>query len=923
MRRGSFVVATLALVCALGSGRSAWAQAAGTAGSGSIWGKVTDETGGVLPGVTVTIEGPALLGVQTAVTNEQGIYRFPSLPPGDFKLTFTLQGFSTLVREGIHLPAAFTATVDVQLKVSTVAETVQVVGQSPVVDAVNTRVQTSFPKEVLASMPTARDMWTLLATAPAVQMARIDVGGSTAGTQTGYTAYGVSSQTKPVIEGIIGLEGAGAVGFYYDYGSFEEISVGAAGQGAEMATPGVMSVFVSKSGGNEIHGDFYLDYEHEKLQARNIDAAQLAMGVRKDSNRLYRYRDLNVGAGGPFIRDKFWWYGSIRDQDIEFLYPTLPQTPFVTKIFDWTAKLTYQLPRNNKLIAYMMWGLKRQPYRHDSFLLGNTGFQTDPSVTWNQWNPGWVWKFEWNKTIGNNLFVEARVGQWFDDWHQKSRSDEPRREDISTRYVYGGNRNWVAYQHRPQTTGALSYYNDRWAGSHQIKLGWEIQMDQRRELWQDAYPGNVVHVLSNGVPREVYFLASGLNSINQLFWQSVYLTDTWTRHRLTINAGVRWDRYDSAYPDQKRPASRFFDPLEIPGRHLLVWNVFAPRIGFSWDVTGRARNVLKVHYGRYYWNPSRTVPAAVNPNDAPQWRRYRWTDLNGDGFWQPGEETTLLATRGGVATQDFDPNLKDTYTDELSAWFERELGERLGVRVGGVIKHHERRFQTRNILTPPEAYTIPVDVRDPGPDGVAGTADDGAILHLRNLDPSLIGKTFNRIVNVPDYTEEARTIEATLTRRFAHRWSLMASWAATWQNDFNAIPYNPNGPPQSDSLRMTLVKVSGSVEPGWGLRISPLVRYQSGRPFGRTVSVSLNYGTQTVQVEPTGAQRMDAPLLFDVRAERRFALRAGTLSAFVDCFNIANSNAAVTIVTSSGATYRRPSVILPPRVFRLGAKFSW
>lgn len=261
MRYRSALVATLTLVLALGAGRTAWAQAAGTAASGSIWGKVTDETGGVLPGVTVTIESPALLGVQTAVTNEQGVYRFPSLPPGDFKLTFTLLGFATLVREGIHVPAAFTATVDVQLKVSTVAETVQVVGQSPVVDAVNTRVQTSFPKEVLASMPTARDMWTLLATAPAVQMARIDVGGSTAGTQTGYTAYGVTSQTKPVIEGIIGLEGAGAVGFYYDYGSFEEISIGAAGQGAEMATPGVMSVFVSKSGGNEIHGDFYVDYE--------------------------------------------------------------------------------------------------------------------------------------------------------------------------------------------------------------------------------------------------------------------------------------------------------------------------------------------------------------------------------------------------------------------------------------------------------------------------------------------------------------------------------------------------------------------------------------------------------------------------------------------------------------------------------------
>lgn len=449
-------------------------------------------------------------------------------------------------------------------------------------------------------------------------------------------------------------------------------------------------------------------------------------------------------------------------------------------------------------------------------------------------------------------------------------------------------------------------------------------MDQRRELWQDAYPGNVVHVLSNGVPREVYFLASGLNSINQLFWDSVYLTDTWTRRRVTMNLGIRWDRCDSAYPDQKRPASRFYEAIDIPGRHLLVWNVLAPRIGISWDVTGNSRNVLKVHYGRYYWNPSRTVPNAVNPNNTPQWRRYRWTDTNRDGLWQPGEEGALLATRGGFATQDFDPELKDTYSDEVSAWFERQVAERFGVRIGGVLKHHERRFQTRNILTPPEAYTIPVDVRDPGPDGVAGTADDGAIIHLRNLDPALVGKTLNVIVNVPDYTENAYSLEVSATRRFANRWSLSASWAATWRNDFNAIPYNPNGAPQSDYLRMTFVKASGSVEPGWGLRVTPLVRYQSGTPFGRTVSINMNYGSQTVLVEPTGTRRMDAPLLVDVRAERRFALRAGaTLSAFVDGFNIANSNAAVTIVTSSGSTFLRPSVIVPPRVFRFGAKFSW
>jgi hypothetical protein len=202
-------------------------------------------------------------------------------------VTFALAGFAAVVREGIHLTAAFTATVDVQLKVSTVAETVMVVGQSPVVDAVNARVQTSYGKDVLESLPAARDMWAVLSSAPAVQMGRIDVGGSTAGTQTGYRAYGVSGQTKPVVEGIIGLEGNGSVGFYYDYGSFDEVNVQTAAQSAEMATPGVMQIFISKSGGNEFHGDFYADYEDRNLQARNVTEDQMARGVRRDGNIVW------------------------------------------------------------------------------------------------------------------------------------------------------------------------------------------------------------------------------------------------------------------------------------------------------------------------------------------------------------------------------------------------------------------------------------------------------------------------------------------------------------------------------------------------------------------------------------------------------------------------------------------------------------
>jgi outer membrane receptor protein involved in Fe transport len=146
----------------------------------------------------------------------------------------------------------------------------------------------------------------------------------------------------------------------------------------------------------------------------------------------------------------------------------------------------------------------------------------------------------------------------------------------------------------------------------------------------------------------------------------------------------------------------------------------------------------------------------------------------------------------------------------------------------------------------------------------------------------------------------------------------------TWRNDYNAIPYNPNGAQQSDYVSMSFIKLSGSYEPGWGLRLSPLVRYQSGTPYGRRATVSLNYGSQVVQIEPVGTRRMDAPLILDVRAERKFTLPRGTAAALVvDVFNITNSNAEVDINTQSGSTYQWPISVLPPRVVRFGAKFSW
>jgi hypothetical protein len=279
MRR--WTTGLLTLVSALALATSAVAQGGGASSTGTIQGRVTDAQGAVLPGVTVTATSPALLGQQTTVTSETGNYRFPAVPPGTYTITYELAGFNTVKREGIQIALGFTANINVELALATLQETVTVTGQSPIIDTSATRVVQNFKLEQLQSIPNGRDMWSLLAVTPSVQMTRIDVGGNRAGTQTGYSAYGFTGQVRVLIEGINTTEGTGGAGFYFDYSSLEEVFLGTSGQSAEMPNPGVQSQFIAKSGGNQFSGEYYLDWYNNSLQGSNIPRDVIARGIRR------------------------------------------------------------------------------------------------------------------------------------------------------------------------------------------------------------------------------------------------------------------------------------------------------------------------------------------------------------------------------------------------------------------------------------------------------------------------------------------------------------------------------------------------------------------------------------------------------------------------------------------------------------------
>ena len=436
------------------------------------------------------------------------------MPPGTYSITYELSGFSTLRRQDIVISLGFTATVNVDLKLASVQETVTVTGDSPVIDTASTRVQQNFKLDQLQSLPNARDMWSLLAVSPGVSMSRIDVGGNRAGTQTGYTAYGYNGQTRVLVEGINTTEGTSGAGFYFDYGSFEEVFLGTAGQGAEMPTAGVQSQFLGKSGGNMFQGEIYQDYERNSFRSENIlhnlPAEWLysptnTSGIREHSNELNTYRDFNLNVGGPMRRDKLWWYFSYRDQKTSVLQPNFLFTPntFDTRLWNPSGKVTYQLNRNNRLVGYYQWGQKIQPNR----LPQSTFTYDSPDWTNAQDSGSWVYKGELNSTLSNRLYVEARYGVFGYYFPLVANSDNDYYfRDTGTSVLFGGDQKEQTDRHRGQVTGAATYFKDRFlGGSHSFKIGGELLMETEYVGYLQSKAGHVLHLFNNSSPRQVTF----------------------------------------------------------------------------------------------------------------------------------------------------------------------------------------------------------------------------------------------------------------------------------------------------------------------------------------------------------------------------------------------------------------------------------
>lgn len=952
-------MAALTVVLALATATPAWAQGGGASSTGTIQGRITDAQGAVLPGVTVTAASPSMIGQQTTVSSETGNYRFPAVPPGVYTVTYELAGFNTLRREGVQIALGFTANLNVELSLATLQETVTVTGASPIIDTTSTRVQQNFKLEQLQSIPNGRDMWSLLAVTPSVQMGRIDVGGNRAGTQTGYNAYGFSGQVRVLLEGINTTEGTGAAGFYFDYSSLEETFMGTSGQGAEMPNPGVQSQFIAKSGGDQFSGEGYYDWYNNALQGENIPADVIARGIRPHSNEIDRYFDRAINAGGPVVRGKIWYFGAYREQFNAVAQPQFrfDQT-FDTKLWNPIAKGTYQINQRNKLIGYYQYGQKLQPTR----LPYGAYFYNDTSSTTRQDSGSWVYKAEWNGTLSDTLYIEARYGDFGYYFPLLSNCDQVAScdptyfwRDTGLGELTGGQARWQLDRDRKQYTAAATYFIDTAKGSHTVKFGGELLKEMGWEGYQQQFGGNIDHQYANGRSSTVVFTLPTavqsedfgtraannndvLTSMSALDVFAAFVNDTWSYGRLTINAGVRYDRYHGWLPEQEQLAASV-GPVSVAAKtfaqaDMFTWNQFAPRIGGTFDLSGDGKTVIKANYGLFWHNPGVGVGSSANPNTTAKSGTYAWNDANGDRRWQPGEEgnRTALTLEGAVRLDDA---IKAPITHEVSGWLERQLSDTMGMRAGFVYKTQDNLIQTyvpgRSVLN--GAYSVPFTFTDIGLDGVRGTGDDAPI--------TLFGMPASQAANFPlasvvmnlPRAEDFKTVEISANRRYSNKWSGQVAFSHTWLNDYPAGAY-PTYPNQPGRLPRTTwqLKATGSYDLPYGIRISPVLRHQSGPNYARQISVPGSAATpfglvlpaSTVYASAADAFRQDNIWVFDVRLEKTVTITSrARVRGFLDFFNITNSSAAETITQTTGANYQRPAAILAPRTMRLGVRFLW
>jgi Carboxypeptidase regulatory-like domain len=933
--------------------------------SGTIHGVIKDESGAVLPGVTATLTSPQLqVRELVQVSDAEGQYRFVDLPAGTYTLKFELNGFSTLIRDDLRLTVGFVARIDESMKVGTMEESITVSGQSPVVDITSTTASVAFTQELLEAVPRGRDLQNVLAMAPGVTQERMDVGGSTLAQRQDTASYGMEAQPKLQYEGMNIAMGADMnTPIYFIDNSLEEVQVRTSGNDAEVSTPGVSMVAIMKSGSNNFHGTYRGSWQPGSLVADNLSAELKAQNINAPPS-LKKFYDVAGDLGGRIVRDRLWFYGGYAKQtksegtlgfaadpgpDGRYLTGDEPQAYFESSLYQYSLKLSYQMSRNNRFVYAWQRGVKAQPQ--------NGGGRLRPlEATRDYKNPTAIQKAEWQSTVTNRLLLNATGGYVgyitdYDAGRSYARADAPSRQDLETGLFTGSH---VQHQgmtrDRYQAEASASFFPERrFAGQHDFKSGVSVYWDRTSDDWLNNLAGNYVLITDriNGVsdtPFRIRAYNTPAAPKDNEDIVALYFKDSWrATEKLTLNLGIRWESQHSYLPDQDYPGARDF-PTVFPAKHVDELDVqtfkrVVPRLGAAYNLG--SKSVIKATWGLYNYILGDTY-ADVFAATATANAVYLWHDLNGDKLWTPNE--TNLNVNGpdfvsitAASNYQVSPDLKQPNTWETTASYERELAANLGFRVMYINRIVDGSLETINAKRPYSAYNVPITRRDPGPDGLLNTSDDGGQVTLYDYASANRGAAFvsNQRVNA-DNTDRFNTVEFTLTKRASDKWMGQVSYFVVKNHRWlDGVFQNPNQEffPLDETWNWA-GNVSATYRLPYGLSLSGFLQSRSGVKGQRTnefrtadpdggPSIS-NAGNTTIRLEPYGSRSLSAFNILNLRVSKDIRMRGGRrLSLDFDAFNLLNLATPVAAQFASGPTFGYVTDVTPPRITRIGARFTF
>src|SRR6266550_1948542 len=817
MRIASFVVWSLVVVPF-----SAWAQS-------SVTGVVRDPSGAVLPGVTVEAASPALIEqVRSVVTDAQGLYRISDLRPGPYTVTFTLPGFTTVKRTGIELRAEFTATVDIEMQLGNVAETITVSGEAPLVDTRNARAQTQYQSETLEALPGNGRLSTLISVLPGAVLNNEGDRASGALSDRSQTRFAIhgAPNAQPVIDGMNTEMAASNTGvFVFNGVTFQEVVAETSGIGADRDTGGVQLNMIPKDGGNVFSGTGNIAYSGPDLQSHNINDTLIARGLNSSTQGLpsiKKFTEASGGVGGPIQKNKLWFFGAARKsvtqqyaagiywnalkQPESMLYQPDLNRPAHSNDFyrDYSLRLTLQATEKHKIVV-------SGSFQHNcnclyALLRPQGGSLVTPeAATEHEYEPDFNLTSTWTYPVTNQMLITVAGGANHITQTNKRgegvdvNSIQITEQSLDLKYgaAYGATAGGSSYSTLPRRQYHQQFAVTYVTGTHNLKTGVnlrEVSTGDNRKYGSDLFMANraILYTFNNQRPVSLQLLATPTHFEESALDAAIYVQDQWTSsriRRLTVNLGLRYNNVDMSSPALVSPAGFFVPERRIPAaQHIPHWQNLSPRLGAAYDLFGDGKTALKGSIGRYPdiirvspGNPANLFSLTTNRtwNDAtfgvadPRSGNFipDCDQLNPAGNGECGAWSDQNFGRPRLSTRNA-PDALTGFNKQFNNWqaavsFQHELTRGLALNVGYFRTWYGGYLATNNEAVPAsgyDSYCITAPTDARLPRG-----GGNRICGLYDIKPELFGRVDNLVTqasNVGGQTQIYNGMDLTLNGRF-------------------------------------------------------------------------------------------------------------------------------------------------------------